>query len=397
MGECHDLRHTGSGAGDPLTSVGLTAVLTTAAGGALLHNPRDGYALWLDWLSPLAGLPLRAPSFLRGPTSTAVAQTAIWGVSLLAGWAAILAVERKWKVDRGGRALTTVLASAGAIMLAYTVVWATGSGPPIDASAAQLQLLRAYDPKRMPLAVEYRPFRWLAAGAVPPRLELPSSTRQNPLRVAPRFFLPWLPGGTFRVRVRGPQPEALSLAIGREQQPLFRWELARDGSHTAQADFFLPADVRFVTIAAQGIKRSAARQVTLQPLALLEPAERLTPAMAREGRTYGPVAVFPLSETASLDSKRLRITDGADAQLIVDRRTPGGSVRIVVRNGPVANRVSLASGSWREIAALAPGEVRPVDVPMHGRRASLLSVRTTAGFRLPGSGGGRWIGCWIEF
>ncbi len=62
--------------------------------------------------------------------------------------------------------------------------------------------------------------------------------------------------------------------------------------------------------------------------------------------------------------------------------------------------MTIASGQWREVLTLAPGEERRVQVPLApGQRAVLVTATTTAGFRpsesTPGSRDERFLGVWV--
>jgi hypothetical protein len=72
-----------------------------------------------------------------------------------------------------------------------------------------------------------------------------------------------------------------------------------------------------------------------------------------------------------------------------------------MRNGPVANRVTLDSVTWKEILTLEPGAERMLRLPTDPRRpATPLRVTATNGFRPadvdPKSEDVRFLGVWIE-
>jgi hypothetical protein len=72
-----------------------------------------------------------------------------------------------------------------------------------------------------------------------------------------------------------------------------------------------------------------------------------------------------------------------------------------VRNAPVENRVTVASGQWHEDLTLAAGEERRLQIPLvPGRGAALVTVTTSAGFRpsesVAGSRDERFLGVWMK-
>ena len=136
------------------------------------------------------------------------------------------------------------------------------------------------------------------------------------------------------------------------------------------------------------------------PLAEVLPSLTLVPNGLRADRVrrYGPALVVLLDGDVYMEPQGTRITGGASARFLLDR-AEGQTMRIFVRNVPVANRVTLSSGGWREVLTLAPREERLVDIPATGARI-LLDVVSAAGARPfdvePGNGDRRRLGVWIE-
>ena len=65
---------------------------------------------------------------------------------------------------------------------------------------------------------------------------------------------------------------------------------------------------------------------------------------------------------------------------------PGTPIRLLVRNGPIQNQVTLATDAWQKAIALDPGEERVTDVPLEPGRSSAL-------LRMAAVGGMEAIGC----
>jgi hypothetical protein len=121
---------------------------------------------------------------------------------------------------------------------------------------------------------------------------------------------------------------------------------------------------------------------------------------ARFSARYGPATLFLLEGTAWLEAAGAWIGGGRSARFLV---TSGDvpAFHMLVRNGPVANEVTIASAAWREQLVLGPGEERVLPVPVDARgRGVLLDVTSTGGFRPsdvdPKSDDVRFLGAWID-
>ena len=79
---------------------------------------------------------------------------------------------------------------------------------------------------------------------------------------------------------------------------------------------------------------------------------------------------------------------------------PGARVRLFVRNGGTANRVTIVGASWNEQLTLSAGEERLLDAPSDAGRFVAVRVTSETGARPadvdPNSTDRRLLGCWIE-
>jgi hypothetical protein len=80
---------------------------------------------------------------------------------------------------------------------------------------------------------------------------------------------------------------------------------------------------------------------------------------------------------------------------------PQSPIQLFLRNGPVANTVSLESAGWHETFTFAPGAEQLVQIPVdHVHRPVPLTVAASHGFRPadldPASDDVRFLGVWIE-
>jgi hypothetical protein len=77
-------------------------------------------------------------------------------------------------------------------------------------------------------------------------------------------------------------------------------------------------------------------------------------------------------------------------------------VKVLVRNPPVANLITLEGNGWRQFLVLAPGEERLVTLPFVGGPSGGMRLRATAAHGArptefeAASTDTRFLGCWIE-
>jgi hypothetical protein len=376
-----------------LASAVVTGVLVLVDGGRLLYNVRDGYALWLEWLSPLVNLPLGVPSYLRQPPNEALYGTAIWGVAL---GAAALTVRALAHRAGGGAPIAAALSGlALAGMIAVTASW-VAEAPVLTPAPAQLRLLDRVGSARGALAIAYSPFALLSADSAISRLRS-SSVRRRPAPTArPALALSDVPAGAYRLRVEPSTTSAtLALDVGRSLQPLHAWPVAAAGAD-ASYEFTLPVGVRTLAVRSD---QTVAR-ATLEPVAIVPPGLRLTGARAERATRYGDTSVFFLDARAFMEPTGFWVEGGHTAQVVLVRRPGAERITLFLRNAPVENRVVIRAGRWADTLRLAAREERLIDVPLTRATATLLSVAVDRGFRPalaePGNLDYRNLGCWIE-
>ena len=90
----------------------------------------------------------------------------------------------------------------------------------------------------------------------------------------------------------------------------------------------------------------------------------------------------------------------AGASFIVrpDRPVP---VRLMLKSGPIANRIAVVRGSWRRDVAITPNGIARVEIPAAMNNLGMpVRVIPRHGFRLsdrdPGSVDDRSLGVWME-
>jgi hypothetical protein len=207
-----------------------------------------------------------------------------------------------------------------------------------------------------------------------------------------------VPAGRYRVRVTARAAGGwLLLGVGQDQFALRSAPLA---DLAAPIELDLPVDVRAIVARGDEEARRSIRSVALEPLAIVGADERLTDRVARRAVNYERAAVFFLDEGSFPEPDAFWIGGGRQASFVVQPAAPATSVDVVLRNAPVANRVTVESGRWREEFDLAAGEERPLQIPMGtGGRAALVTVTSRSGFRPsevdPTSRDLRFLGVWI--
>jgi hypothetical protein len=380
----------------------LTGSLTLVREGWLVFNTRDGFSRWLEWATPLVDLPRALPSFLRDGLRMALLQAALWIVVFsVAVW--VLARLRRRSARVEGEGLPVLAACtlfALAVMAALALNWRVAGVRAVTPTTAQLELLRAYNPAARPVGVSLRPLAWGQAADLLPRLRLARSTRRPASVDEPLLALTDLPAGRYEAdasSVAAARGEVHAI-VGRSDRALDSW-VFEPGEERPQLMLDLPVAANALAITGDERARATIPDLALRPVLLVPPAERLIEERARRAARYGALAVFSFDDHAYLEEPGLWVRGGTPVRLVLAGERAAGTVALLVRNGPVQNRVRLRSGSWSSAVALGPREERLVEIPL-ASGVALLEVRTDTGFRPsqaePGSTDARYLGVWIE-
>lgn len=415
------------------------ACLVLVDGGRLAYNIRDGYGLWLEWLSRVADLPRGLPSFHRTPEVVAWRHVIVWAVCLLGAWLLLRASERV--LARGQERLTVAAPAvfAAAVMVALAVVWRSNGASGFTPTPAQLELLRAAaDPRAF--SVQLGPLARVPVAGVPGRLTIEASPRYLQSRDRPLFMLPEIPAGSYALHVEtGPNPSGqIEVGIARDgfalrsldlasavsgptkvgpyvvpgagpspSAPLRAGQLGPDmagGVATLGIEF--PVNVRAIIARGDEPARASVTRVALVPRALVEPSHRATDQVARQAVRYPAGTAYFFDDDAFPEPDAFWVRGGRMAVVAID--VPGtptaGGRRVGVlflRNAPVENQVTLDAGAWREELTFEPGEERRVDVPLAtDRSATLVRIAAASGFRPverdPSNRDSRFLGVWVQ-
>lgn len=376
-----------------------TIALAFVQGGRLAYNVRDGYSLWLEWLSPLGDLPLGLPSFFRwyGVEWALHLQILVTLALFAAAFAVLRAVDLRLRPSTGTLTLLVMSGYAAAGMAALALLWSANDSTGFRPTASQIHLLGAASEERR-TAVDYaRGMRVTTPDEVVRSMRIESPPRMLGGAEPPALVLPgWIPAGIYQLdlSVTGSDPAPYEVRVLRTQPPI----QTGDASAGASPILRLPLDV--AAIIARGRNLAAS---SLRPQHVFTRRERNGGGRARGARRYGEAVVWYLDGDAFNEPEGFWVRGAADSRVIVqpdDLR--GGAVKLLVRNGAMPNTVTLErlEGGWREAWSLAPGQEREVSVPMDPRQASAaLRIDSSNGFRPsevdPRSADTRFLGVWI--
>ena len=409
-----------------LLLIGLAASLASLAvhGGSLLALRRDGVSRLLEWLSPDWHLWAYAPDYITQSATTALAQTTVWVVAVLASawlvgrWAA--SGRRKPGVSRTGRGVAFLHADTGsllAVLLATSIMpWMPGpqlKANPEPRDRSRIGMLDSFDPHARPLAVRLDPWSRIDAVSVPGLFTLtarPGSRKARqptPMLLNARFALP---AGRYQVqlatdRVVPDQPRlagSLELMGGRSGGTLAQWDVEGRAGGRWEGWFDLPVDVNFVGFRASTNLEARVGELRITPVRIVPTADRIA--------AYDVLAAAMLSRFVFLfhDGRSYPEASGfwvrgANRAVVsvVSKTGPVTTDVTLVLRSPVANRVRLDTPghSWSiELRPNVPVEIRVTPTPLDGTLR--MVIRPERGFSPAeverGSQDRRFLGCWIE-
>jgi hypothetical protein len=288
-------------------------------------------------------------------------------------------------------------------MAALTITWTLHGLDGSTAAPGQLEFLRRLSTDARVLVLSLDGRSRLDSNAALSQMQIAPGARYassgGGRRDRPLLALPAVPAGTYRVRPRTRAPGGiLMIGIGQDQFALRTEAL---GMPPQPVDLSFPVDVRALIIRGDEDAQRTVREIVVEPLELLRPDARLTGAMARRAVRYSAATVFFLDERSFPEPDAFWVGGARESAMVFQPDHSTGTLRLRLRNAPVANRVLLEAGSWRDAFDLGPGEERFVDVPVDpARRAALVRVTSSSGFRPsqvePGSRDERFLGVWIQ-
>jgi hypothetical protein len=378
----------------------VTASLTLVRGGYLAYNTRDGSALWLEWLAPVVSLPLALPSFHRTPEATAYAHAAIWLACLAGAWLALRALAQAWALRRDVLAVVAPGLFAAAVMAATALVWRGNGASGLAPDVAQLHLLRAAGDGAA-FAVQVNPPRRLETADLLGRLALGPIPRYLQSGDRPLFNMPELPAGRYSLRIDTTDRPSGRLSVGLAPQGGRLREVALSGAEAARVltvDVPVPVNVRAIGVWGDDQARASVTRITLLASSIADPSRRSTDARARRVDRYAPGLVYFFDDTVFPETEAFWVGGGSATMFAVEGNE---GFSLLIRNGPVRNRVTIECESWREVLDLAEGEERTLVLPRDpARDATLVRLASASGFRPSGinraSRDDRFLGVWVQ-
>ncbi|HVB39138.1 MAG TPA: hypothetical protein VND92_11390, partial [Vicinamibacterales bacterium] len=294
------------------------------------------------------------------------------------------------------------VAGALAVMLGVTTIWLLNRAKPLTATAGQIALLRAYEPARYDVALEYRPLHRIPVAALPAQLRLGPAVPNLPPPDQPLLTLASPPAGVYRITigVRPPAAGMLTIDVDPDLPPVLQLPLASADGPVLQREIRLPVVVPDLEIRADPDARRTLNHVWLRPLQKSPATDPVARLVSRHGVLSGSGLLFLIDGTAFVEAGGAWVGGDAQAQFVLAPDTDAPA-RLVLHNAPVGNDVALQSGAWHLALHLTPGEQREIEIPrLPGTLGTQVGISTSAGFYpylvSPGSTDHRFLGCWIE-
>jgi len=390
-------------------SLAIAVTLVAVQGGALVHQDRDGSAVFLAWTSPTWPLASAFPTFLTGSVVAAIWRTGAW----LALGALVAGVVRRLEPRGIGSAgLATIgigLAAAVAFVSLVTrsVAWPAEMVPDMR---ARVPLLDRFDLSRRPTALLYDPLSRVAGADVLSHVLL---VARPGLRTAPQpIELLWnarfaLPAGAYRLRLTRSDAAAadttVSLQIGRTGPPLDTWKVA---GRLWEHQFVLPIDAALVGFRAQPDLANANGELQLTAMSVVDESRRIPRPPVIGARRYGGATAFFHDDQVFAEPAGYWTRGRATAQVtyVTSAESPA-TIDIMASCGPVPNQVTFSTPEWRRRLAIEPGAPQRVTIPVGdlsglGVHVAPIAIEVENGFvpaaADPGATDRRFLGCWIE-
>jgi hypothetical protein len=393
----------------------ISAVTAGVGGGRLAYHARNDAgttpAPWTEWASRAVDLSSALPAYVPLPVGTAIGarQTAARAGTLAAlPWlvaCALIAAVARWRSRSEPERLLTIVtwSSALATMACATIVWHLSAAEPVREAFSELSALRTLS-SAPTMVVDLRRYRVVPSARYAASITIdvdPGASRSRgvPRSNRPVAVLPSIPAGDYRLSVTGPPAEGWVMAgIAQDQ-----FAIATAPLSTFEDGVMLrfPVDVRSIVVRSDETARDAIRRLTLRPVHLLSPGERLTDDVARRAVRYSSTVVFFLDDRSFAEPSGFWVGGSRSTSVVIAPDAREASIDIAVRNAPVQNEVTLEAGQWRQVVTLAPGEERDVRVPIDpSRNAALLRLTSSSGFRPsetePGNRDARFLGVYVR-
>ncbi len=275
----------------------------------------------------------------------------------------------------------SALVLACATMTAATIVWIVHGAAPVTVVESQIHALGTAASRVLALDLSDR--RRLDPAGV--RTMAIESRIRRPVRGGPRLpnrplaSFPLVPAGSYELSVKrhGAGDGWIMAGVGNDQFAIVTQPIAAfdDG---ARID--LPVDVRMLSVRAEEAGRDQLEAVLLRPIALTRDASPRE--IAWRAVRYGNEDAFFVDDCVYPEPSGFWVMGGRETVVFIAPDRPRATVALTIRNGASANNVTIASGAWKSVLALGPGDERRVDVPVASPQAfARVSIRSASSFR----------------
>ena len=378
-----------------LVSAWLAAVMAGGADGRLGYHSRNESgptaAPYLEWSNGVVDLAGGSPAFVPLPAGSALEArqaaaragfiaTLPWVLCIGGAACGIIVFGARARSSETIIALAMLALGCGA-MVALAVVWKLNAVEPLTIVPAQMQAWHTLAADRVAVIdlTSRRRLTGTDAGRIVIEMPVRRAGRGTPRGLnRPLATLPGVPAGSYLVTVKrhGAGDGLLIIGVGNDQFSIVTRPLA---VFDAGLRLELPAGARVLTIRGDEAARDQLEAVQLRPLAL---AAAAGPRVARRAVRYEGGVAFFLDESSFPEPSGFWVGGARSTSLTLLADTAGAAPALVLRNGPVENRVTLEFGSRREEIVLAAGEERQFDVPAEAASGdTVLTIRSAAGFR----------------
>ena len=388
----------------------MTATIVLVQRGGLLYNARDGASRLLLWLSPVVNLTTAFPSLFQNEPRIALVHAMVW-----LGAAGITAAAVRTIARRGSSRAEVVvwcgLIATVASSVALTIVWAMNRAAPLTPTTGAIALLHRFDPDSRQIAVRYArldrlPFvesiARLPLNELPIHVPLAEAALSSRRRNEPVIFLENVPAATYVIEATVPRGGSgvVTVTLDRQYGPAWRWDLG-DGAGVWRREFHLPVRAPALVVDGDESARQRIERLSIRAARVVGSRERLTSAQPAHVARYASALVFVMNGEPDMESSGIWIGGGGHVDFVIAPDDPR-PIRLLVRNPPIENQVTLEAGRWRQALEMKPGEERMIEVPMApDRNAIALTITSARGARPSeyekGSADTRLLGAWIEW
>ena len=315
-----------------------SASLVVVDDGTLAFNSRETYARWLEWLNGSVDLARGLPVWWRERETPLFRGIAIWGAAAAAGWFAVRKLEEVPALHPRGRFATVVaFVCAAAASTALSVTWAVERVDGRAPATGQLRALRRLSTEPRLLALDLSHTRRVDRDAVPAMLRIEPGFSSAPGGAGrndrPLFAVGAIPAGEYRLRFRLRATNGwIMIGIGRDQFALRTQPL--DALQDPIVMNF-PVDVRAIMVRADEDARRNVVGMTIEPLRVIPPSQRLTSDYARRAVHYPGAIVYFMDDRSFPEPEGFWVGGARESSVVIqpDDERPDSNLAIAERRG----------------------------------------------------------------